>query len=89
MLNSTASQNKFMALTLVAPALHINATFSTVHGCQSRIIYNTNPPLPNSIMAASSSALNTYELLENILLHVPLRQQQVAQRVNKNFHAVI
>jgi hypothetical protein len=40
-------------------------------------------------MAASSSVLNTYELLENILLHLPLRQLLLAQRVNKKFHAVI
>jgi hypothetical protein len=40
-------------------------------------------------MAASSQALNTYELLENILLHLPLRQLLLAQRLNKKFHAVL
>ena len=40
-------------------------------------------------MAAASQVGNTYELLENILLHLPLRQLLLAQKVNKKFHAVI
>jgi hypothetical protein len=40
-------------------------------------------------MAAASRVANTYELLENILLYLPLRQLLFAQKVNKKFHAVI
>lgn len=37
----------------------------------------------------AAKVLDTYELLEDILLHLPLRQLLLAQRVNKQFHAVI
>ena len=39
--------------------------------------------------AARTKVLNTNELLEHILLHLPLRQLLFAQRVNKRFRATI
>ena len=36
-------------------------------------------------MAASAKVFDTYELLEDILLHVPLRQLLLVQRVSKTF----
>lgn len=37
----------------------------------------------------AAKVLETHELLEDILLRLPLRQLLLAQRVNKQFHAVI
>lgn len=37
----------------------------------------------------SAKVLETYELLEDILLRLPLRQILLIQRVNKTFYAVI
>ena len=40
-------------------------------------------------MAASAKVLNIYELAEDILLHLPLRQLLLAQRVNTTFYDAI
>ena len=40
-------------------------------------------------MAVASKVLGTYELLENILLHLPLRQLLLAQRVSNAFRDMI
>lgn len=37
----------------------------------------------------AAQVLDTYELIEDILLRLPLRQLLLAQRVNKKFHGVI
>lgn len=37
----------------------------------------------------ATQVLGTYELLEEILLHLPLGQLLLAQRVNKTFRDVI
>lgn len=38
---------------------------------------------------AAAQVLATYELLEDILLHLPLRQLLLSQRVNTGFRDVI
>lgn len=37
----------------------------------------------------SSQVFETYELLEDILLRLPLRQLLLAQKVNKKFHTLV
>lgn len=40
-------------------------------------------------MAATLKALSTYELLERVLLHLPLRHSLLSQKVNKAFYDVV
>jgi len=40
-------------------------------------------------MAAAGRVLSTYELLENILLHLPLRQILLSQRISKSFRDLV
>jgi hypothetical protein len=59
---------------------------SYIHLLRSIHVYGTTAPL-TAIMAAQ--ALETYEMLEDILLHLPLRQLLFSQRVNNRFEFII
>ena len=45
--------------------------------------------IPKSAMVACAQVLSTYELLENLLLQLPLYDLLLAERVSKQFQAII
>lgn len=82
--------------TIDSRVSHMTKLNLRISSTSLRVHKSLPPPQPRStsitirsptIMAAK--VLDTYELLKDVLLHLPLRQLLLAQRVNKRFHGVI